>query len=195
MSPGDMAKRAGVSPATMREQVHGDSRCTRHRPARPTFCTQQLNDHNPFIWLLSVNGIVMDIRKAPRGAQEAAYRQGLIPYIPADGPPSIPNSQSVARRFGPAPRRMRSAAGRRKSESPRIYTLDVILTDGPITKEFAKKNRSVVRTIEIRGDQTLDDLHEAIFDAFDRDDPHMYEFQFGKGPRDRNGALRHARSP
>lgn len=39
-------------------------------------------DDNPLIWMLSVNGIIMDIRDAPRGAQEEALRRGLIPYIP-----------------------------------------------------------------------------------------------------------------
>lgn len=70
---------------------------------------------------------------------------------------------------------------------PRLYTLDVFLADGLITAKFAKKNRIVSRTIQIRGDQTLEDLHIAIFEAFDRFDEHMYEFQFGKrqmdGPR------------
>jgi hypothetical protein len=60
----------------------------------------------------------------------------------------------------------------------------VSLISGPITARFARKNPLVSRTIRIRGDQTLDDLHEAIFDAFGRFDPHMYEFQFGKGPMD-----------
>lgn len=36
------------------------------------------------IWLLTVNGISMDIRRAPREAQEVAFEKGLIPYIPAD---------------------------------------------------------------------------------------------------------------
>jgi hypothetical protein len=36
----------------------------------------------------------------------------------------------------------------------------------------------------MRGDQTLEDLHHAIFDAFGRWEQHMYEFQFGKGPMD-----------
>src|SRR5262249_31960307 len=53
-----------------------------------------------------------------------------------------------------------------------------------ITEKFAKKNPVVSRTIQIRGDQTLEDLHRAIFDAFGRRDEHMYEFQFGKGPMD-----------
>lgn len=39
---------------------------------------------NPMVWMLSVNGLMMDIRYAPREAQEVAYLKGLIPYIPAD---------------------------------------------------------------------------------------------------------------
>ena len=39
-------------------------------------------DRNPLVWMLSVNGFLMDIRYAPRGAQEEAFRKGLIPYIP-----------------------------------------------------------------------------------------------------------------
>jgi hypothetical protein len=66
----------------------------------------------------------------------------------------------------------------------RVYTLEVFLLSGPITRKFARKNKVVSRTIEMRGDQTLEDLHSAIFDAFDRDDEHMYEFQFGEGPMD-----------
>jgi Plasmid pRiA4b ORF-3-like protein len=66
----------------------------------------------------------------------------------------------------------------------RLYTLEVFLFNGPITEEFAKKNPVVSRTIQMRGDQTLEDLHQAIFDAFGRWDEHLYEFQFGKGPMD-----------
>ncbi len=69
----------------------------------------------------------------------------------------------------------------------RLYTLEVFLLSGPITAKFAKKNPVVSRTIQMRGDQTLEDLHYAIFGAFDRFDEHMYEFQFGKGPMDPHG--------
>ena len=66
----------------------------------------------------------------------------------------------------------------------RLYTLEVFLLGGPIAEKFTRKNPVVSRTIQIRGDQTLGDLHDAIFDAFGRFDHHMYEFQFGKGPMD-----------
>ncbi len=73
----------------------------------------------------------------------------------------------------------------KKARTPRVYTLQVFLTDGPVTKAFASKEIS--RTIQIRGDQTLQALHRAIFKAFDREEEHLHEFNFGKGPYDRNG--------
>ena len=67
----------------------------------------------------------------------------------------------------------------------RLFTLDVFIISGPMAKRFVKKNKIISRTIQIRGDQTLEDLHYAIFDAFKRFDQHMYEFQIGgKGPMD-----------
>jgi hypothetical protein len=41
-------------------------------------------DDNPMVWMLEVNGLLMDVRRAPREVQEIAFRKGLIPYIPAD---------------------------------------------------------------------------------------------------------------
>jgi hypothetical protein len=41
-------------------------------------------DNNPLVWMLNVNGLMMDIRSCPREAQEIAFEKGLIPYIPAD---------------------------------------------------------------------------------------------------------------
>jgi len=71
----------------------------------------------------------------------------------------------------------------KEAGTPRVYTLQVFLIGGPITKAFAGKEIS--RTIQIRGDQTLQTLHQAIFQAFDRFEEHFYEFQIGgKGPHD-----------
>ena len=48
------------------------------------FQMRSLIDKNPMIWYVQVNGITVDIRRMPRGLQEAAFNKGLIPYIPAD---------------------------------------------------------------------------------------------------------------
>ncbi len=73
------------------------------------------------------------------------------------------------------------------NDSPAIYTLDVFIIQGLVTAAFARKNPVVRRTIEIRSDQTLADPHRAIFAAFDREEEHLYEFQFGKRPMDPKG--------
>lgn len=37
---------------------------------------------NPLVWMVSVNGVLADLRKAPREVQELAVAKGLIPYLP-----------------------------------------------------------------------------------------------------------------
>lgn len=41
-------------------------------------------DDNPMIWILKVNGYLMDIRDAPYDAQVVAFENGLIPYVPGE---------------------------------------------------------------------------------------------------------------
>ena len=49
----------------------------------PDWTLPSMVDQNPLIWMLNVNGFIMDVRHAPREIQEEAFRKGLIPYIPA----------------------------------------------------------------------------------------------------------------
>jgi len=65
-----------------------------------------------------------------------------------------------------------------------VYTLNVFLRQGPLGEEYAEQ--VISRKIEILGHQTLHDLHEVIFDAFDRWEEHLYEFNLGEGPHDRS---------
>ena len=43
----------------------------------------RMDDH-PAIWMLELNGFIMDVRDAPREVQEVAFEKGLIPYIPVE---------------------------------------------------------------------------------------------------------------
>ena len=71
------------------------------------------------------------------------------------------------------------------ARNDRRYTLEVFIISGPIPQKFAGRNPVVSRTIQIRGRQSLQELHRAIFRAYDREEEHMYEFQIGgKGPHD-----------
>jgi tetratricopeptide (TPR) repeat protein len=81
------------------------------------------------------------------------------------------------------PKKPSKSAGK---AGPHLYTLEVLLTDGPMGDEFAEANPTISRTMQVRGDQTLDDLHGAINDAFNRDDDHLYGFFLPEG-RDKQG--------
>lgn len=39
-------------------------------------------EKNPLIWMLEVNGLLVDVRQMPLEVQEIALAQGMIPYIP-----------------------------------------------------------------------------------------------------------------
>jgi len=69
-----------------------------------------------------------------------------------------------------------------KKTVPGLYTLEVSLRRGPLPAT-PDNGPTVARTIEIRGDQTLADLHLAIFTAFGRYEEHLYEFQLSGGRR------------
>jgi len=75
------------------------------------------------------------------------------------------------------------------SDMPKtLYTLEVTITEGPMAREFLGRNPVLSRTIEIRADQTLNQLHEMIFSAFGRwDDSYLLEFNFGSGVQDEDG--------
>lgn len=47
-----------------------------------------------------------------------------------------------------------------------------------VIKVALDARKSIWRRIAIHSNQTLDDLHEAIFEAFDRYDEHLYSFYF-----------------
>ena len=39
-------------------------------------------DKNPLVWMLEINGLLVDVRRMPLEVQEMALAQGMIPYIP-----------------------------------------------------------------------------------------------------------------
>ena len=41
-------------------------------------------DSNPLVWMIEVNGFIVDARYVPREIQEIAFEKGFIPYIPGD---------------------------------------------------------------------------------------------------------------
>ncbi len=48
----------------------------------PDWTLPSMVDQNPLIWMVQVNGLIVDVRHMPRDIQEEAFCKGLIPYIP-----------------------------------------------------------------------------------------------------------------
>jgi hypothetical protein len=135
-------------------------------------------------WMIMVNGLIVDARSLPRLIQEEAYAKGLIPYIPGDRS----SEDEAITQESPGEK---SQSDRSKAITPSspdaLYVLDGFLVSGSVSDQFIAKNPEISRTIEIKGSNTLEDLHNVIFEAFDREEAHMYEFQVGgRGPQDPN---------
>ena len=84
MSVGELAENFGVSQGTMvsKSKIIRDGLGIMQMD--PEWCLPELLEQNPLVWMLEVDGFIMDIRTAPRQVQEAAYAEGLIPFIPTD---------------------------------------------------------------------------------------------------------------
>lgn len=82
----EIAQTMGVSSATM----HSKARVIREgldlRRFDPDFTLPSKLIDNPLVWMVEVNGLILDLRELPREVQEQAFEQGLIPFIPDDQP-------------------------------------------------------------------------------------------------------------
>jgi hypothetical protein len=68
----------------------------------PRWTLPSLMDKNPMAWMIMVNGLIVDVRHAPRQIQEEAFRKGLIPYLPNRGesPPTQPGETTLPFKVG-----------------------------------------------------------------------------------------------
>ena len=53
-------------------------------PLSPEWTLPSRSADNPMVWLMEVDGLIMDIRNAPVELQRAAFEQGLIPFVPGE---------------------------------------------------------------------------------------------------------------
>ena len=74
----------GTSPSSGAAKLAAIRKMFRMHQLDPNWSLPSRLDDNPMVWMLQVNGFMMDVRDAPREVQEMAFHKGLIPYIPAD---------------------------------------------------------------------------------------------------------------
>jgi hypothetical protein len=78
----DIDEGFGVSEATGSAKSMAIRNLLKIRRFDPEWTLPSRMDDNPLVWMLEVNGLIMDIRRCPREAQVVAFEKGLIPYIP-----------------------------------------------------------------------------------------------------------------
>ena len=74
----------GTRPSSGAAKLAAIRKMFKLRQFDPNWTLPSRLDDNPMVWMLQVNGFMMDVRHAPRELQEMAFNKGLIPYIPAD---------------------------------------------------------------------------------------------------------------
>jgi hypothetical protein len=131
----------------------------------------------------SVNQMVKTLEKKGLILRQPGVARSIRLLVPEDVIPLVRGGSSKSKR--PASQRAKLAPVAPASPPANLYVLAVYLMGGPMSNKFV--NKEISRVIEVRGDQTLQQLHEAIFRAYDRWDEHLYEFQFGRRPFDPKG--------
>ena len=84
MRADELCKRIGVSQQTASGRAQKIREMLDIFQMHPDWTLPSRMDENPLVWILNVNGMMVDIRDMPREAQVVAFEKGLIPYIPAD---------------------------------------------------------------------------------------------------------------
>ncbi len=84
MTAVQIARGFGVSEATLMSKSRVIRQGLDLMPFDPPWTIPSRLDDNPLVWMMEVNGIIVDVRRAPYAFQKAAFEAGRIPYIPAD---------------------------------------------------------------------------------------------------------------
>jgi hypothetical protein len=132
----------------------------------------------------SVNQMVKALEKKGLIQRQPGQPRSILVLVPEDEIPPWNGRKQATRSARPDNQPSRVAVAP-AAPPTNLYVVSVFLISGPTSKKVA--NKRISRVIEIRGNQTLEQLHHAIFEAYDRWDEHLYEFQFGKRPFDPEG--------
>lgn len=84
MTMAELCAAFGVSQATAGPKAKAVRDALGMHQLDPAWSLRSMADRNPLVWMLEVNGFLVDVRDAPREVQEIAFERGLIPYVPGE---------------------------------------------------------------------------------------------------------------
>lgn len=82
-SPDELGNWFGVSKSTAGNKARQIRKVLKIGVFDPKWCLPSLLEANPMVWMVEVDGLIVDIREMPLFIQREAYRQGIIPHIPS----------------------------------------------------------------------------------------------------------------
>lgn len=86
MTADQLSQRLGLSKSTLTAKAKRIQDLLNTVPFEPRYCRRTLLADNPLVWMISVNGFLVDARTMPPEIQMEARRRGLIPDLPASAP-------------------------------------------------------------------------------------------------------------
>ena len=84
MSTREQAEKFGVGLSTMQSKKLKIQKVLNLIPLDPDYTLSSRLAENPLVWMVEVNGFIIDMRSAPPEFQKTAFEKGLIPFIPED---------------------------------------------------------------------------------------------------------------
>lgn len=155
----EIAKGLGVSTSTMHKRAKEIREGLDLMPLDPEFSLPSRAEKNPFNWIIEVNGLLIDLRHAPRELQEVAYENGLIPFIPGES-----NTLDALKLHQPP-----ESSSQIPSASDTVYQFKITLVGS---------KPPIWRRIQVK-DGTLNELHEHIQTAMGWTNSHLHDFKIG----------------
>ncbi len=83
MTAKELAGPFGVAASTASSKAAMIKKMLKIDYSRAEWCLLSNMDGNAMLWMVLVNGLVVDARMLPLEMQEICYEKGLIPYVPA----------------------------------------------------------------------------------------------------------------
>ena len=83
ISSPDLAKEFGLSQSTIRNKSKQIRDMLKMHRANHHWCLPSKLKDNPFVWMITFNGFIIDARTLAPKIQEVAYEKDLIPYVHA----------------------------------------------------------------------------------------------------------------
>ena len=82
MTGEELCEAFGVSKSTCSQRAGSIRKMLGIYQGDPRWTLPSMIDENPLVWMIRVNGLIVDARDLPRPIQEEAFRRGLISYVP-----------------------------------------------------------------------------------------------------------------